>query len=229
MSARPIRVVIVDDQKLFRHGLRIMLELEGDIEVVGEAANGVEGLDVIAEHDPALVLIDARMPQMDGIELLSIVKRQRPQVGAIVLTTFDNDEYLLGAMRAGADGYLMKDAHPQEVLDAVRRVVDGQRVYGSAPTDKLIDFVLSSDGAMQNARREETEAWKLLSGRELEVVQLISLGHSNREISQILFTTVGTVKNHVSSVLRKLRLRDRTQLAIRASRYPPEDTSAQQN
>ncbi|MFE6735563.1 response regulator [Microbacterium sp. NPDC057650] len=215
---QPIRVVIIDDQHLFRHGLRTMLAIENDIEVVGEAQDGVDGLETIGRTNPDVVLIDAKMPRMDGIELVTQLRAAHQHLRTIVLTTFDADEYLFGAIRAGVDGYLLKDADPGEVVDAIIRVHAGKKVLGSVPIERLIERYLAGNPLGQTPG--PAVEWDRLTDRERQVVRLIALGHSNREIGLFLFTSEGTIKNQVSSVLRKLGLRDRTQIAILASKSP---------
>lgn len=207
MSA--IRVLLVDDQELMRQGLRKLLEIEEGIEVVGEAADGVAALAVVAETRPDVALVDARMPRMGGVELITRLTAEHPSVASIVLSTFDEDDYIFGALRGGAAGYLLKDCSPDELVAAISRVSRGETVLSNPVAARLV----------ADLRREPVHGafsgQELLSARELEVARMVAAGAANREIAARLFITEGTVKNHVSSVLRKLGLRDRTQLALR--------------
>ncbi|TMR95081.1 response regulator [Nonomuraea basaltis] len=206
MSA--VRVLLVDDQELMRQGLRKLLEIEECIEVVGEAADGVAALAAVDETRPDVALVDARMPRMDGVELITRLTVEHPSVAAIVLSTFDEDDYIFGALRGGAVGYLLKDCSPDELVAAILQASRGETVLSSPVAARLV----------ANLRRAPVHGafpgQELLSARELEVARMVAAGAANREIAARLFITEGTVKNHVSSVLRKLGLRDRTQLAL---------------
>ncbi|MFI0418440.1 response regulator [Spongiactinospora sp. 9N601] len=201
-----VRVLLVDDQVLLRHGLRKLLEIEDTIEVVGDAADGHAALRAIPECRPDVALVDARMPGMDGVELIGHLSREHPQVAAIVLSTFDQDDYIFGALRAGAAGYLIKDCSPDDLVAAIRRAARGETVLASPVAARLV-AELRGVPVISSAGHEK------LSAREIEVARLVSAGAANKEIAARLYITEGTVKNHVSAVLRKLGLRDRTQLA----------------
>jgi DNA-binding NarL/FixJ family response regulator len=202
-----IRVLIVDDQPLMRAGFRSVLEASGRIEVVAEAASGEEALDRARVHDPDVVLMDVRMPGMDGIE----ATRKMPRQKVLILTTFGLDEYIIDALRAGASGFLLKDAPVEELLAAVSAVADGDAQLSPAVTRRLLDQV---------ARRlpapvaHGEDALSELTEREREVLRLLALGLSNAEIAEALVVSEPTVKTHVSNVLRKLGLRDRVQAVI---------------
>ncbi|MCA2227151.1 MULTISPECIES: response regulator [Nonomuraea] len=200
-----VRVLIVDDQVLMRQGLRKLLELEEGIEVVGEAADGLAALDLLPSARPDVALVDARMPRMDGIELVG-----RLDIPAIILTTFDDDDYIFGGLRAGARGYLLKDTPPDELVAAIRKAARGETVLGGVAAERVVAELRSAPATPDLADQ--------LSEREHEVAVLVGDGATNREIARRLFITEGTVKNHISSILRKLRLRDRTQLAIHIAR-----------
>jgi DNA-binding NarL/FixJ family response regulator len=208
-----IRVLLVEDQVLMRQGLRKLLEIEPDIEVVGEAADGIEALELVAACEPQVALVDARMPRMDGVELIGRLSRDHPQVASIVLTTFDEDDYLFGALRAGARGYLLKDTSPDDLIEMIRKAGRGRTVLEGPAAIRVIAELSRLAPRSQPDRRGET----LLSARENEVARLVGIGATNREIADALFVTEGTVKNHISSILRKLALRDRTQLALRVA------------
>ncbi|MEU0568514.1 response regulator transcription factor [Nonomuraea sp. NPDC005983] len=206
---RPVRVLLVDDQVLMRQGLRKLLEIEDGIEVVGEAADGEAALRAVPGCGPDVALVDARMPRMDGVELIARLTAEHPRVAAIVLSTFDEDEYVFGALRAGAVGYLMKDCSPDDLVSAIHRAARGETVLASPVAARLVAELRHVPQGRSGFHGEER-----LSSREAEVARLVAAGASNREIATRLFITEGTVKNHVSSALRKLGLRDRTQLAL---------------
>ena len=199
-----VRVLLVDDQILMRSGLRKLLEIEDGIDIVADVGSGPDALAVVPQCRPDVALVDARMPGMDGIELITRLTEAHPSVASIVLTTFDEDEYLFGALKAGARGFLLKDASPEDLVAAIRRAAAG----GTVLSDQVAGRVVAQ-------LRGEVPAQPALSSREVEVARLVGAGASNREIAASLFITEGTVKNHVSSTLRKLGLRDRTQLALR--------------
>ena len=204
-----LRVVIADDQPMMRAGFKAVLEATGNIEVVAEAATGTEAVKAATEHMPDVVLMDIRMPDMDGIEATRRLPRQR----VLILTTFGLDEYILDALRAGASGFLLKDAPTQDVIAAVRAVAAGDAVLSAGVTRQLLDQV---------ARRlpapitREPDAAEALTGREQEVLRMLATGLSNAEIAEALPVSEPTVKTHVSHILGKLGLRDRVQAVIYA-------------
>ncbi|MEE2039399.1 response regulator transcription factor [Nocardiopsis sp. CT-R113] len=206
-----VSVLIVDDQILLRQGLRKLLEIEEGIAVVGEAANGVEALEFLSSAAPLpdVALVDARMPLMDGITLIGRMREEYPDVPAVVLTTFDDDELIFGGLRAGARGYLLKDVPPEELVSALRRASRGETVLGGPAAERLV-AALDAVPAPAPA----PAAASPLSEREEEVARLVGTGATNREVARTLFITEGTAKNHVTSILRKLGLRDRTRLAL---------------
>lgn len=207
-----ISVLLVDDHALVRQGLRTMLESEGDIEVIGEAGNGVHALELLNDLDPDVALIDARMPEMDGVSLIAEITASYPDVVTVLLTTFDQDEYVFGALRAGAHGHYLKDTDPDDLIDGIRRAAAGQSVLGSAATERLIAHMRATPA------EGEFEGSELLTERERGIAQLVAAGYSNRQIARAQHISEGTVKNHVSAALRKLQLADRTQLALRVSK-----------
>jgi DNA-binding NarL/FixJ family response regulator len=210
----PVRVMIVDDQALMRQGLKTLLDLEERVEVVGEAADGVEALALLPTIDPDVVLVDVRMPRMNGVELVGYLSRRYPGVAAVILTTFDDDEYVFEGLRSGARGYLLKDTPSEELVAAIERAHRGEAVLGGSITSKVV-----SEFRRLAPPREHAPDMDLLSGREREVLRLLATGASNREISRKLYITEGTVKNHITSILRKLDLRDRTQAALYAAEH----------
>ena len=200
-----IKVLIVDDQHLMRAGLRKLLDIEEGIEVVAEAENGLAALQALGAK-PDVALVDARMPVMDGVELVARLNAEHPEIACLVLTTFEEDEYVFGALRAGARGYLLKDTPPDDLVAAIRKVAQGQTILGSPVAARLIAEITRPAQGFPGA--------DLLSARERDIAGMVGEGASNREIADRLHITEGTVKNHVSSALRKLNLRDRTQLAL---------------
>lgn len=208
----PIRLLIVDDQRLMREGLRTLLELEGGVEIVGEAANGQAALEVYAELKPDVVLMDIRMPGMDGVEATRRICTHWPEARVIILTTFDDDANVFEGVRAGAAGYLLKDLSGQELANAVRTVYNG----GALIDPTVAKRVMAEFARLHPPARSIDEGLpEPLSERELAVLKLVSEGLSNREIGNKLGLSEGTVKNYVTSVLQKIGVRDRTQAALR--------------
>jgi DNA-binding NarL/FixJ family response regulator len=208
-----IRVCVVDDQTLVRQGIRSLLDLAPGINVVAEADDGLAALAVIAEHRPDVVLLDLRMPRHDGIWVLRALRDSGIEVPVLVLTTFDDDELVLQALRAGARGYLLKDVTLDQLVGAVRTLASGGTLVQPAITDRLLRAIRGGETAIDDADMAPVQD---LTERELEVLRLLASGYSNREIAEALFLAEGTVKNHVSSVLLKLGARDRTRAVLRA-------------
>ena len=209
----PIRVLLVDDQKLMREGLRVLLEMEPDLEVVGEAGDGEAALAAYAEQQPDVVLMDVRMPGMDGVEATRRLRERWPEARVIILTTFDDDEYVFEGLRAGALGYLLKDVSGHELAEAVRTVARGGALIEPSVARKVVaEFARLAPPA----RAPDAGLPEPLTEREQEVLRLLAQGLSNREIAQRLFLAEGTVKNYVTRILGKLGARDRTQAALRA-------------
>lgn len=208
MSA-PIRVVLVDDQALFRAGIRMVIDSQPDLAVVGEAGDGAEALRVVRATRPDVVLMDIRMPGMDGIAATREVLRLRPATRVLILTTFDLDEYVYAAIREGASGFLTKDASPAELADAAVAVASGESVMSSRATEALIGFV--RDGA---PGADPASALAALSPREQEVARALATGASNDDIARTLFLSANTVKTHVKAVLAKLGVPDRVHVVI---------------
>jgi DNA-binding NarL/FixJ family response regulator len=204
-----LRVVIADDQPMMRAGFKAVLEATGDIEVVAEAGDGEEAVRAASEHAPDVVLMDIRMPGIDGIEATRRLPRQR----VLILTTFGLDQYILEALRAGASGFLLKDAPTQEVVAAVRAVAAGDAVLSTAVTRQLLDQVARRLPAAVSRHPDDLD---LLTEREHEVLRMLANGLSNAEIAAALVVSEATVKSHVSHLLGKLGLRDRVQAVIYA-------------
>jgi DNA-binding NarL/FixJ family response regulator len=205
-----IRVVLVDDQTLVRTGFRLVLNTTGDIEVVGEAADGSRALDVVAATRPDVVLMDVRMPGVDGIEATRRIRSGSHPARVIILTTFDLDEYVLAGLRAGASGFLLKDALAADLISAVRVVAAGESVAAPSVTRRLFAHYLGS----MPARPDADERLAALTGREREVLTMVTRGLSNHEIASALFLSESTVKTHLGRILAKLGLRDRVQAVI---------------
>jgi DNA-binding NarL/FixJ family response regulator len=206
-----IRVLIADDQELIRSGFRLILGSKDDLEVVGEAVNGREAVELVAATSPDVVLMDVRMPELDGIEATRAILATGSSARILILTTFDLDEYVVRAVRAGASGFLLKDAPAAQLVEAVRVVAAGEALLAPAVTRRLLDrFARVIEDALPPPQLDE------LTARELEILRLLAHGLSNAEIAERLVVGETTVKSHVSSILRKLRLRDRVQAVIAA-------------
>jgi DNA-binding NarL/FixJ family response regulator len=203
-----VRVVIADDQTLVRDGIASLLALEHGIDVVAVAAGGKDAVALAIELRPDVVLMDVRMPDLDGIAAVAILRRSVPDTRIMMLTTFDDEDYVLGALRAGAIGYLLKDLPASELADAVRLAAAGISLFGEAAARRLASSLSGEKGA--------SPASDSLTDRESDVLRLIATGASNREIATRLHLSEGTVKNHVSRILTRLGLRDRTQAALYA-------------
>ncbi len=207
-----IRLVLADDQDLVREGLRMMLEAEPDLEVVGEAATGAGAVARTAQHRPDVVLMDIQMPDLDGIEATRRIVASGSPVRVLILTTFDLDEYVYRALRAGAAGFLLKDASRVALASAVRTVAAGETLLAPTITRKLI-----ADYCRRPPQDpSQTAPTKTLSPRELDVLRLVAAGLSNAEIASEMFLSAATVKSHVARLLAKLGLRDRVQLVVLA-------------
>ncbi|GIH10426.1 DNA-binding response regulator [Rhizocola hellebori] len=204
-----IRVAVVDDQALLRLGVRTLIEVETDLELVGEAEDGVAGLALIEAHVPDVVLLDVRMPRLDGLEVL---RRVQPPTRVIILTTFELDEYVFEALRAGASGFLTKDADPADILRAIRVVAAGDSLLSPAVTRRVIERF--GVAAAPGPSRKPHPDLHLLTERELEIVGWVATGLSNDQIAATLLVSPATVRTHVSRALIKLGARDRAQLVV---------------
>jgi DNA-binding NarL/FixJ family response regulator len=209
-----IRVLVVDDQQLIREGLHVLLEMKPDIRVVGEASDGVEAVEQARRLKPAVVLMDVRMPKMDGVAATRQVRETCPDVQVIILTTFDDDEYVFEGLHAGAAGYLLKDTPSGQLAEAIRAAARGEAFIHPSVTRKVVtEFARMAK--REHIRRKQPLP-EPLSPREMEVLALLAESLSNREIADRLTIAPGTVKNHVSNILSKLNARDRTQAVLRA-------------
>jgi DNA-binding NarL/FixJ family response regulator len=207
-----IRVLLVDDDALVRAGLSMMLDGAGGLVIVGEAGDGDQVPEAVARHRPDVVLMDLRMPRVDGITATRRLRGAAEPPEVIVLTTFDADENVLGALRAGASGFLLKDSPPAQIAEAIRRVAAGEPILSPAVTRRLMRRAAEQEATREQASRQLAA----LSGRELEVVRAIGAGQTNAEIAASLLMSVPTVKAHVTHILTKAGLGNRTQIALLA-------------
>lgn len=209
----PIKVAVVDDQELMRAALRMMVESQPDLELVGEAADGHQAVELVRGRRVDVVLMDLRMPRLSGIEATTVITREAPATRVLALTTFDLDEYAFPAIRAGASGFLLKDARAEEIVDAIRTVHAGHSVVAPSTTRRLIEHVAAAP-AVDGERAAQVRA--RLTPRELDMLRELATGNSNAEIARRLHLSENTVKTHVGHVLAKLELRDRVQAVVLA-------------
>jgi DNA-binding NarL/FixJ family response regulator len=207
-------IIIVDDQGMVRDGLKMILSLYKEIQIIGEATNGRELLTLLQSSVPDVILMDIRMPIMDGIEATKVVKEKYPNVKVVILTTFNEDEYVFNGIKNGADGFILKDSDSKEIIKSIKAATDGNLLLHSQVTSKLINALHTVPTQNSNPVKEERDLTKQLTTREMEVVDQIMLGKSNKAISETLFLTEGTVKNYVSRILDKLELKSRAELII---------------
>jgi DNA-binding NarL/FixJ family response regulator len=216
MTDSPVRVLLVDDQALFREALATLLDVRTDVEVVGEAGNGDEALHCAAELRPDVVLMDLRMPVLDGIAATQRLRVEQPEVRVIALTTFDDDTEVFAALRAGAVGYLLKDVSSERLVEAILAAARDESVLQPSVAAKVVARFARLPHDDDDAAPRPQPLVVPLSDRELDVLRLLADGRTNREIAAELFLAEGTVKNRVTNVLAKLGARDRTQAALRA-------------
>ena len=208
----PIKILLVDDQPLFREGLRTLLSVHADFEVVGEAGDGAEALRLTRSLLPLVVLMDLQMPVLDGVAATRRLHEEQPDCRVIVLTTFDDDEMVFDGLRAGAVGYLLKDAPSEKLAEAIRVAARGETFLQPSVAAKVV----AEFARLSRKTAATPTVLEPMSEREIEILRLIAQGASNREIAGTLFLAEGTVKNHVTNILGKLEVRDRTQAALRA-------------
>ena len=204
----PIKLIIADDEMLIRTGLKIMLEASGNVEVLALAESGRAAFESCKEYQPDVVLMDIRMPESNGIEGTKLIKEAFPEVKVLIVTTFQDTEYIVEAVQNGASGYLLKDSSPEAILDGIKVALSGKVVM-----DTVISEALLTNTTVEKPATFDAEKWGL-TPREVELIQQVAQGLSNKEIAQTLFLSEGTVKNNISTILSKLELRDRTQLVI---------------
>jgi DNA-binding NarL/FixJ family response regulator len=209
-----ISILLVDDQELLRMGFRMVLDAQDDLEVIGEAGDGDEALGVVLDRAPDVVLMDVRMPRTDGVEATRQIVSSGSRSRVIILTTFDLDEYAYAALRAGASGFLLKDAPPADLISAIRAVASGDAVVAPSTTRRLLSHLTRLPPLPGGDATDAHPALQLLTPREREVMLAVSRGLSNAEISQALILSEATVKTHVGHILAKLELRDRVQIVV---------------
>jgi DNA-binding NarL/FixJ family response regulator len=219
----PARLIVIDDKDFVRAGIKLMLSGEQDLRVVGEAADGRGGLELCRSLKPDLVLMDVRMPQMDGLAATREIKRRFPDISVLILTTHDNEDYLLEAIRAGAAGYVLKDAPQRELATAIRKVLEGETTLNRELATRLLQRVAdelhekpTGTEPLSNLSRRHAQPLQPLTPREIEVLECLALGMTNREIAEDFVISVGTVKNHVEHIMTKLGVSDRTQAVVQS-------------
>lgn len=212
------RLLIADDHDLLRQGMRIVLSQEPDLEIVGEAANGREALELCRKLDPDLVLMDVSMPEMDGLEATRAIKEIRPDISVLVVTAHLNPDYLLQAVKAGAAGYVLKMARKEEIVDAIRQVIRGEFPFDQELSINLLRRLAHEEGpgAAPHAANSRKAPPGSLTPREIDVLRLLALGKTNRQIAQEIHLSLSTVKGHLERLISKLGVSDRTQAAVKA-------------
>jgi DNA-binding NarL/FixJ family response regulator len=211
MDVRPLRVVIADDHPLFRDGLRALIAVEPDLELVGEATTGREAVDVVSRSQPDVVLMDIQMPDLGGIDASRAITTASPATGVLIVSMFEDEHLIFAAVRAGARGYVLKGARQDEVLRAIRAVGEGEAIFSRGIASRLLESFNTTQPPVA-----PPSVFPELSEREREVLQLLARGEKNAAIAQRLVLSPKTVRNHVSTILRKLQVLDRTQAAVRA-------------
>lgn len=216
-----IQVMLVDDQTLIREGLRMILSLNDEIEIIGEARNGREAIDKLEEIHPDVILMDIRMPVMDGVEATKYIKDKYPNIKVIILTTFNEDEYIFEGLKNGADGYILKDVKSDVIVEGIKTVYKGNVLLQPEIATKIVKVIkadsINNDNSNDNNHNTKTKIkgrFEELTPRESEIAILVAQGKGNKEISNKLYITEGTVKNHLTRIMSKLELENRTQLAL---------------
>ncbi|WP_432774124.1 response regulator transcription factor [Brevibacillus gelatini] len=217
-QAKKIRVILVDDQNMIRQGLGYVIQMQPDMEVVGEAADGEEAVELVGKIAPDVVLMDVQMPKMSGIEATRKIMNAHPAVKVLILTTFDNHNYVVEGIRAGAVGYMLKDADSQEMLDLIRRAFQGEALFHTVTAAKALAEALQVQRSASDHAAAPSALLDELTDRELDVLQQIAYGYRNDQIAQNLFISEGTVKTHVHRILQKMGVEDRTQAVAKALR-----------
>ncbi len=208
-----MKILLCDDQAVIRDGMEMLLQLEKDFQIVGSAQDGAEAVELAAKKQPDLILMDLKMPGMNGIEATREIRKKFPHIKILVLTTYDDDEWVFDAIRAGASGYLLKDTPRQKIVEAIRGTVDGKSFVDPAVAGKLLNQVANNQTQPASILEDK------LTERELDVLRLLAKGMTNAEIAARLHLSDGTVRNHVSAILEKLGVSDRTQAAVIAIQH----------
>jgi DNA-binding NarL/FixJ family response regulator len=217
-----IDVIIADDQQIVREGLKMVLKLDSSINIVGEAENGTELLKLMKNFIPDVILMDVRMPVMDGIKATKIIKENYDKVKVLILTTFNEDYYIFNGLKNGASGYIFKDASADEIINSVKKVYEGNILLHPKVTTKVVNAYNNILKDNEKIRFIDNNL-KYLTRREKEIAKLIGEGKSNKEICDIVFVTEGTVKNHVTNILGKFQMKNRTELAIYMTKVTNRD------
>ena len=212
-----INVILIDDQQIIREGLKMLLSLDDDINIVAEGTDGSEALELIEKYSPDVLLMDIRMPIMNGVEATKLVKEKYPDIKILILTTFNDNDYIFDSLKNGANGYLLKDAGSDEIIDAIKNVYKGNLLIHANIANKLTQVLNNSNNNKVN-QKEISIDLNILTPREKEVANLVAKGFNNKEICSTLFLSEGTVKNYVTRILDKLELKSRTELAILISK-----------
>lgn len=206
-----ISILLAEDQALVRQGLKMMIETDPELEVRGEAENGKEAIELCAKEHFDIGILDIRMPEMTGLEAMRVIRKRKPEMKILILTTFNDEDYAMEALKNGANGYMLKDADAQELIRSIRSCLKGGLTIEDQVAAKVLPTLIQND--------QETDIDSNLTKREIDIMVGVGQGLSNKEIAEELFLSIGTVKNHITVILDKLELRDRTQLAIYAIRH----------
>lgn len=206
-----VHILLVEDQAIVRNGLKMIIEQDHEFQIVAEANNGIEALEILEKVHIDLILMDVRMPEMNGIEATKRIKSRFPKMKILILTTFDDEEYAYQTLKDGAMGFLLKSSEPEKLLSSIHSILNGGLVIQEGVAAKLMPKLLRSQHSLQYEKQAIP-----LTERELEIVKLVGEGKTNKEIANTLYLSVGTVKNHITNILHELELRDRTQIAIYA-------------
>lgn len=212
-----INVILIDDQQIIREGLKMLLSLDDDINIVAEGTDGSEALELIEKYNPDVLLMDIRMPIMNGVEATKLVKEKYPDIKILILTTFNDNDYIFDSLKNGANGYLLKDADSDEIIDAIKNIYKGNLLIHANIANKLTQ-VLNNNNNNEISPKDVSIDLDILTPREKEVANLVAKGFNNKEICSTLFLSEGTVKNYVTRILDKLELKSRTELAILISK-----------
>lgn len=209
-----INLIIVDDQEIVREGLKMILSLNEEINCIGEASNGKELIELLKKLSPDVILTDVRMPVMDGIATTKFVKENYPHIKIIILTTFNEDEYIFEGLKQGADGYILKDSGSKEIINSIKTALGGSILLNPKVTEKVVKALNGINIQKTNQDEGKEKLLRTLTPRELEVAKHLMSGKSNKAISEALFVTEGTIKNYVSKILEKLQVNSRTELVV---------------